>query len=64
LGRISAVQESELRSWCIGGGAVRNLVWDALHKHATPSRLSDIDVAYFDEPDPSPERYAQIQRQQ
>ena len=28
-----------LRAWCVGAGAVRNLVWDALHGHATPSAL-------------------------
>ena len=33
---------------CIGSGAVRNAVWDALHGYAKPSDLADVDVAYFD----------------
>ncbi|MDD9999996.1 MAG: nucleotidyltransferase family protein [Rhodospirillaceae bacterium] len=33
---------------CIGGGAIRNAVWDALLGHAEPSFLADVDVAYFD----------------
>lgn len=37
-----------LASWCIGAGALRNLVWDHLHGHATASVLADVDLAYFD----------------
>ncbi len=33
---------------CIGSGAVRNAVWDALHSYSTPSYLADVDVPYFD----------------
>ncbi len=59
---LAQVRALGLRDWCIGAGAVRNLVWDALHGHATPSALSDIDVAWFDADDPSPERDAALQR--
>lgn len=59
---LTAVGSLNLRSWCIGAGAVRNLVWDFLHGFETPSALSDIDVAYFDASDLSSERDAQIQR--
>ncbi len=45
---LRAVQALNLESWCIGAGAVRNLVWDHLHEFAEPSALADIDVAYFD----------------
>lgn len=44
---LHAADQLGLESWCIGAGAVRNLVWDALHGQA-PSTLSDIDVVYFD----------------
>lgn len=33
---------------CIGAGAVRNAVWDALHGYSEPSFLADVDVPYFD----------------
>jgi len=45
---LVAVRSLGLSSWCIGAGAVRNLVWDALHDRTEPSELADIDVAYFD----------------
>ena len=50
-----------LPAWCIGAGAVRNLVWDALHGHATPSALPDIDLAWFDAGDLDPRRDAALQ---
>ena len=48
MAALQAVRTLGLASWCIGAGAVRNLVWDALHGHAVPSPLADVDVAYFD----------------
>lgn len=58
---LRAVRDQGLASWCIGAGAVRNLVWDALHGYSTPTHLPDVDVAYFDATDLSPERDAEIQ---
>lgn len=58
---LRAVRDQGLTSWCIGAGAVRNLVWDALHDHPTPTHLADVDVAYFDATDLMPERDAEIQ---
>lgn len=60
---LVAVRELGLDSWCIGAGAVRNLVWDALHGYKTPSALSDIDVAYFDASDHGAARDAALQEQ-
>lgn len=45
---LRAVRSLKLQSWCIGAGAVRNLVWDYLHDYNVPSVLADLDVAYFD----------------
>ena len=59
---LVAVRGLHLSSWCIGAGAVRNLVWDALHGFHTPSALSDIDVARFDAADLSAQADAQMQR--
>lgn len=50
-----------LQSWCIGAGAVRNLVWDQLHGHATPSELADVDLAYFDPHPVRPDQDAKLQ---
>jgi hypothetical protein len=60
---LCAVRELGLTSWCIGAGAVRNLVWDALHNTATPCGLADVDVAYFDLSNITAERDAALQSQ-
>lgn len=60
---LAHVRDLRLPTWCVGAGAVRNLVWDALHAHATPSALADVDVAHFDADDLSAERDAALQRQ-
>lgn len=49
---LSAARALGLSSWCIGAGAVRNLVWDHLHGYSTPSALPDVDLAYFDPHEP------------
>jgi hypothetical protein len=59
---LAQVRTLGLREWCVGAGAVRNLVWDALHKRATPSVLTDIDIAWFDASDLSATRDAELQR--
>ena len=53
---LHAAKQLGLNSWCIGAGAVRNLVWDHLHGFDTPSGLPDVDVVYFDPLHLSPER--------
>ena len=58
---LVAVRSLNLPSWCIGAGAVRNLVWDSLHELRLPSALSDVDVAHFDASDLSVARDAEIQ---
>ena len=32
MAALTAVRDLELSSWCIGAGAVRNLVWDAVEQ--------------------------------
>lgn len=48
MSALRAVRKLELNSWCIGAGAVRSLVWDAMHGFAEPTPLDDVDVVYFD----------------
>ena len=53
-----------LPNWCIGAGAVRNLVWDAAHgKPLQAHAESDVDVAYFDPADTRSERDLALQEQ-
>ncbi len=42
--------------WLVGAGLIRNLVWDHLHGYSEPTPPRDIDVAFFDPVDLSPER--------
>ena len=47
---------------CIGSGAVRNVVWDALHGYSEPSFLADVDVPYFDPGDLSEDSEKRFER--
>lgn len=39
------------RSLFLGGGLVRNAVWDFLHGYRSPTPVDDVDVVYFDDQD-------------
>lgn len=45
---LHAVRGLALPDAWIGAGFVRNKVWDALHRTAGASLMSDVDVVYFD----------------
>jgi hypothetical protein len=45
---LRLVRSLRLQSWCIGAGAVRALVWDALHDRPSTLTGQDVDVAFFD----------------
>ncbi|NTY40047.1 nucleotidyltransferase family protein [Burkholderia diffusa] len=61
MSALSTARGMGLKSWCIGAGVIRNLVWDSLHGYVTPTRSADVDVAYFDPSDLSSAREAEIQ---
>lgn len=56
MAALRAARSLGLADWCIGAGAVRNLVWDALHGLARPTPPADVDLAFFDPADLSCER--------
>ena len=62
LAALGAGRQLGLAQWCIGAGALRNLVWDALHGRAGPPQLADVDFAYFCCDDLDPARDAALQR--
>lgn len=45
---LIATRELRLNEWCIGAGFVRNCIWDFLHGYKEPTKLSDIDICYYD----------------
>ncbi len=59
---LHTVRALGLPAWCIGAGAIRNLVWDDLHGKHSPSHLTDVDVAYFDATQLGTARDAELQR--
>jgi hypothetical protein len=56
VGVLEAVRDCDLPNWLVGGGVVRNLVWNRLHGYRDDAYLNDVDVAYFDPEDLSPRR--------
>jgi hypothetical protein len=62
MAALRAGRSLGLAHWCIGAGALRNLVWDALHGHAQASALADVDFAYFDADCLDPARDAALQQ--
>lgn len=53
---LRAAQRCALPDWVIGAGVLRDLVWDTMHGGFHPTRVDDVDVAFFDPRDLSPER--------
>jgi uncharacterized protein len=60
---LTAAREVAAPDWLIGAGAVRTAVWDRLHGFDGPPELADVDLAFFDPTDLSPERDAQVEEQ-
>lgn len=56
MAALRAARSLGLADWCIGAGALRNLVWDALHAFERPTPSADVDLAFFDPADLSAER--------
>lgn len=63
MARLRTIQSLGLDNWCIAAGAIRNLVWDHLHNYEEPSKLFDIDIAYFDSQNTSQEQDNKYQAQ-
>jgi hypothetical protein len=59
---LRAARSVDAPDWLINAGAVRTAVWDFLHGFASPSRLADVDVGFFDPADLSPARDAEVER--
>jgi hypothetical protein len=56
MAALVAAREVDAPEWLIGAGAVRAAVWDRLHGFDDPTPLADLDLAFFDRSDLSPER--------
>lgn len=61
VGWLRAVRSIGLDDWCIGAGAVRDLVWNHL-SGVSSSGPRDVDVAYFRAVEDAPSDEARLQR--
>jgi hypothetical protein len=60
---LRAVRDCDPPDWWVGGGVLRDLVWDRLHRGAfDPAVVKDVDVAFFDAADLRPERDEAVER--
>ncbi|MEH3087893.1 MAG: nucleotidyltransferase family protein [Xylophilus ampelinus] len=62
MATLQAARLLGLRSWCIGAGVIRSLVWDALHGFKHRSAVDDVDLVYFDADAPR-EHDAELEKQ-
>lgn len=60
---LKVVRDCNPPNWFVGGGVIRNIVWDRLHGYKIPTPLRDIDVAIYDSRDLSAERDKLIQEE-
>jgi uncharacterized protein len=58
---LETVRAAQLPDAWVGAGVVRDLVWGAASGGFDPAGVADVDVAFFDPDDLSPERDARAQ---
>ena len=63
MGILQAVRMCNPPDWLVGGGVIRNIVWDHLHGYSMPTPIKDVDVAYYDVTDLTPKHDKDIQLQ-
>jgi hypothetical protein len=50
---LAAARACGAPGWWVGGGVLRDLVWDRLHGRFDPARVKDVDLAFYDPADRS-----------
>jgi hypothetical protein len=53
---LRAARTVDLPDWWIGGGVLRNLIWDGQHGGFDPRGVRDVDLTYYDAADLDPAR--------
>jgi uncharacterized protein len=48
MGVLRAARDVDPPDWLVGGGVLRDLVWDRLHGRAQPGPPRDVDLAFYD----------------
>jgi|SRR5829696_1623641 hypothetical protein len=60
LAALQAARDVDPPDWLVGGGVLRDLVWDRLHGRP-PARPRDLDLAFFDPARLDPARDAEVE---
>lgn len=60
LEALRAARAVDAPEWLVGAGVIRDAVWDALHDR-TPAVPRDVDLAFFDPSDLTPDRDAAVE---
>lgn len=61
VAHLRTARQLGLADWCLGGGALRDVVWSRLADTPVPPPR-DLDLAYYDPLDLSPQREAALER--
>jgi hypothetical protein len=62
MGVLRAARACAPPDWWVGGGVLRDLVWDRLHGDFDPGRVKDVDLAFYDPLDFSHAREVELER--
>jgi uncharacterized protein len=60
---LGAARACAAPDWWVGGGVLRDLVWDGLHGGFDPDRVKDVDLAFYDPLDLSHAREVELERE-
>ena len=58
---LEAARDVDAPDWLINAGAIRDVVFDALHDRPLTTPPRDVDLGFFDPDDLSPERDAEVE---
>jgi uncharacterized protein len=61
LAVLRAARACAAPDWWVGGGVLRDLVWDGLHGGFDPARVKDVDLAFYDPSDLRRAREAELE---
>ena len=61
LEALRAARDVDPPDWLVGGGVLRDLVWDRLHGRSRPALPRDLDLAFFDRARLDPARDAEVE---
>ena len=60
---LNAARACAPPDWWVGGGVLRDLVWDGLHGSFDPGRVKDVDLAFHDPLDLRHAREVELERE-